>query len=150
MDAKDRIMNLSIPEPNSGCWLWAGTVHGKGYGHIWYKGSCKKAHRASYEEFVGKIPEDMYVMHKCDNPACVNPDHLMLGTNQDNMDDRNNKMRQAHGESHSKAKLTDKLVLYIRSLPEGFNQSELAKTLNIKSSTISNLLSGRTWRHLLA
>ena len=132
-NVKDRIASLCVAEPNSGCWIWTGTVHGKGYGHIWYNGSCNKAHRVSYEVYVGEIPEGMVVMHRCDNPACVNPDHLILGTNQENMDDRNKKMRQAHGESHSKAKLTDELVRHIRSLPKGFNQSALARELGVKS-----------------
>lgn len=85
---KDRIEASSIPEPNSGCWLWLGAYDRDGYGRLQVgPGSPKAAHRASWEAFNGTIPHGLYVLHRCDLPACVNPDHLWLGTHSDNMRD---------------------------------------------------------------
>lgn len=93
----ERIERLSIPEPNSGCWLWIGTLrsnaNGLSYGRLVVNsrtdGSRKSvaAHRYSYETHVGAIPVGMNVLHRCDNPSCVNPEHLHLGTQRENMID---------------------------------------------------------------
>ncbi len=93
-----------IPEPNSGCWLWDGTPFGAmGYGYFRYKGSVV-AHRASWRIHNGEIPSGIFVCHKCDNPACVNPDHLYLGTAKDNVRDREvrGRTRGFVGENASK------------------------------------------------
>jgi hypothetical protein len=92
-DLRQDIENLSIPEPNSGCWLWLGMVYTTGYGGVVHQGITKLAHRASYEAFHGVIPRKMLICHHCDNPSCVNPDHLFLGTEQDNADDMVKKKR---------------------------------------------------------
>ncbi len=81
------------------CWEWEAGCFTNGYGEFTCCGKKYKAHRFSYEFFYGKIQEDLDVLHICDNPKCVNPRHLILGTNQDNIDDRNNKGRQAKGET---------------------------------------------------
>lgn len=70
-----------------GCWVWQKSLTKKGYGRFWNGTKAVKAHRASYELYVGKIPPTLFVCHKCDNPKCVRPDHLFLGTNRDNMID---------------------------------------------------------------
>ena len=85
-----------VPEPNSGCWIWAGSVCGRGYGTIKDKfRAMRRASRVSWELHVGEIPNGMCVLHKCDTPVCVNPDHLFVGTNKDNSDDmcRKGRMR---------------------------------------------------------
>jgi len=69
------------------CWHWMGPDNGKGYGRITYEGRMQMVHRLSYRAFVGEIPEGMYVLHRCDNRACINPEHLWLGTYHDNMQD---------------------------------------------------------------
>lgn len=90
-----------------GCWLWTGASGGGGYGHIRVDGEVRGAHRVSYELYIGSIPSGMHVMHRCDNPLCVNPQHLQLGTHQDNMADMYAKGRRqaAVGLRNGAAKL---------------------------------------------
>ena len=90
-----------IDTPKKGeCWIWKGYTNGVGYGDLRFKNQHMLAHRASYEAFVGKIPEGMLLMHSCDNPICCNPEHLKVGTDQDNKNDCVAKGRHSRGEKH--------------------------------------------------
>jgi hypothetical protein len=92
----EKIMKKSVPEPNTGCWLWFGTsirVRNHEYGVMRINKRLKKSHRVSFEVFKSKIPDGLLVCHKCDTPLCVNPDHLFLGTNLDNNMDMIRKRR---------------------------------------------------------
>lgn len=102
-----------------GCWLWAGASGGGGYGHIRVGGKVRGAHRVSYELYLGAIPKGMHVMHRCDNPLCVNPEHLQLGTHQDNMADMYTKGRRkaATGLRNGAAKLTPEAKQAILASP---------------------------------
>ena len=92
------VLNNYIPVPETGCWLWLGVWCPNGYGRISKHGQQIQASRAFYEHFNGAaIPDDMFACHKCDTPACVNPDHIFLGTQKDNMQDASNKGRMQAG-----------------------------------------------------
>lgn len=80
---RDRLMDAVSIEANTSCWLWTRSYNHKGYGRL----MNRQAHRLSYAEFKGPIPSGMLVCHKCDTPACINPDHLFIGTGKDNMMD---------------------------------------------------------------
>jgi hypothetical protein len=83
----ERRLQNYIPEPNSGCWLWAGRLCGGGYGSLKVDGRRCQAHRASWEFHIGPIPAGLLACHKCDNPPCINPSHIFLGTHRDNLRD---------------------------------------------------------------
>lgn len=104
MSAWERFKRRFVVDESSGCWIWQGGRRGNmGYGAITDRGKPMSAHRAAWIMYNGQIPDGLLVCHKCDNPRCVNPAHLFLGTHQDNMDDRTAKNRQSQGIKHSEA-----------------------------------------------
>lgn len=130
----------------TGCWQWIASVDKNGYG--WF--GSKKAHRISYEIYRGIIPKGMLVCHSCDNPSCVNPEHLWIGTNLDNMRDRNQKGRHKlcgiKGSKHHKSKLNQKIVKEIKDkLKYPHKQADLAKQYGVTHQTISNIKRGLVW-----
>ena len=109
------------------------------------------AHRVSYELYHGEIPAGMEVCHTCDNPCCVNPEHLFAGTRQDNIDDRERKGRNnpPKGEKYAKAKLTEADVLTIREKRlQGVSFGKLAKEYGVCKKTIQDAVSGKHWSYL--
>jgi hypothetical protein len=113
------ISTRSIPEPNSGCWLWLGSVGREGYGEIVLQPHRIGAHRAAFAAFRGTVAPGAFVCHRCDNPSCVNPDHLFVGSHADNMRDAQRKGRLRSGLSPAvhfrRRKLTDEQVAAIRA-----------------------------------
>lgn len=138
------------------CWQW-GKSHF--YGTFTYNGKEYQATRWIWTALNGPIPDGLFVCHKCDNPPCVRPDHLFLGTNSDNMKDcvrkgRNGFQRypyfQVYGEFHGNSILTDEIVLQIRELRKTLPAGEIAKQLNIKRDHVRAICSGNHWKHLPA
>ena len=134
------------------CWEWKGSRHWKWkYGHFKLNGKTISSHKVFYEMSKGKIPEGLLVLHKCDNPPCVNPNHLFLGTNDDNMKDMATKGRSAdnQGSKNPKAKLTENDVIQIRKLhKEGVSGAELGRLFGVVKETIYDICSGKRWNHI--
>jgi len=137
-------------KPEGECIIWTGTKS-RGYGKLMYNGKERLAHRLSYEVNRGPIPEGMQVLHKCDNPSCINPDHLFIGTIQDNMDDRNAKGRcnPAKGESSNLSKLSNQDVVEIKKLSkEGSSLRGLASRFNVTMQNVWMIARNKTWKHI--
>ena len=133
------------------CWLWTAGQFWNGYGNFRVEGKHLKAHRVSYELFVGAIPPQLCVCHHCDEPSCVRPSHLFLGTHADNMRDREAKRRNRpkHGEANGYSKLTEPLVHEIRRRHKaGHSGRSIARELGLNRYTVGDVLRGRTWGHV--
>ena len=153
---KDRFDNKYIVNPN-GCWEWIAAKVGLklNYGKFWLNGKYGKAHRASYTMHKGEIPEGMCVLHKCDIPACVNPDHLFLGTKQDNSKDMLEKNRGGHWKNPPRvnkrkdSKLTEDIVRDIRArCGAGESQGTVAKLYKIGQPTVHKIVHKQRWAHI--
>lgn len=130
------------------CWRWRGSVTNKGYGQLMSHRKQYAAHRVAYQLHIGPIPSGKMVCHRCDNPLCVNPAHLWLGTPADNMIDKVSKKRQSAfpGESNQAARLTEADVRLIRQSP--LSNKELAAKLSVHRATISAVRCWKNWRHV--
>lgn len=144
---------LAKVQKTDGCWNWTASKTSEGYGFIGEGGRggrCLRAHRVAYELFVGPIPEGVCVLHRCDNSACVNPSHLFLGTQADNIRDRDAKGRQARGEGIKQAKLTWPQVQEIRAQYQWrsreFGVRALGRRYGVDQAEIWNIVHGHTWR----
>lgn len=125
--------------PND-CWPWTGAKHPFGYGKLWVylpERVCKPAHHVSLMLHGISIPQGSVVMHKCDNPSCVNPNHLGFGTQKDNIADKVSKGRQPVGDKHHNTTISDQDVLYIRQSSK--TGRALALELGVSPSAISNI-----------
>jgi len=144
---EDRFWNDISPEPNSGCWLWSGPVDDCGYGRFRVGRQKVRVHRLSYEMHCEAIPAGMVVRHKCDVPACVNPDHLAVGTPYDNVQDKVTRQRQARGERLPSVKLSEDAVRAIRAMSG--TQREIAALFGVSHRTVGNIKRGIDWRHVV-
>ena len=140
----------NIKKNGDGCWDWQGANNGKGYGCLRVDGKRVLAHRYSYEAHIGPIPRlknsyhGVCVLHKCDNPSCVNPDHLFLGTHNDNMQDKMSKGRSGV------VKLSASTVAKMKQeyLSGKTCHRELAKKFGTSYQNVGAILSGKTWKHV--
>lgn len=150
---RDRFRQKYVEHP-SGCWLWTAYRNRSGYGQISIGGrhdGRALAHRVSWELHRGPVPRGLCVLHRCDVPACVNPDHLFIGTNAENMSDMARKGRAnpcggrwLRGEEHPNAKLNRQLVAMIRSSSK--STRALAREIGVDRRTVSLARRGITWR----
>jgi hypothetical protein len=132
------------------CWEWTGAVNAQGYGLVNDRngGGCKLAHRVSYAWAHGD-PGSLCVLHKCDNPRCVNPEHLLLGTRAENQRDMAAKGRASRGEEHCHAKLREDDVREIRRLvAAGHTQKGVAGRFGVQPNAISRIVNRRRWGHI--
>lgn len=129
------------------CWVWIGPRHPTGYGEFYLSGVFWKTHRFAWAEENGPIPAGMFICHRCDNPPCVRPDHLFLGTPGDNARDRARKGRSnRRGEGNSSAKLTVEQVKAIR-IARG-TQFAIARQFGISQTQVSAIRRGEAWPHV--
>lgn len=145
---RDRLIRQVVVD-HRGCWIYQGKKEGrKGarYGCIMVGGKHVKAHRLSYSIHVGPIPEGKCVCHRCDVPLCVNPDHLFIGTQLENLSDMDSKRRRAVGVRNGVSKLDDETVLTIRNSES--STRTLAHQLGVSQRTINYVRKGFTWQHV--
>jgi HNH endonuclease len=135
-------------KPNNGCWLWLGALDPGGYGTMSIARRPKRTHRLAWNLYRGEIPPGMMVCHHCDVRDCVNPDHLFLGTAQDNAEDMKKKGRSRSGERNRAARLTWKQVREMRRLLEQgrLREREVATLCAISIGTVNAIKLGKTWR----
>lgn len=173
-DIKDRFnKNIIFSDNPDDCWIWKGARNSFGYGRFGVPGNSGiYAHRFSYEMHKGKIENKLFVCHSCDNPSCVNPKHLWLGTAKDNIHDMINKNRNAsgykegkngkkiknkfpfrmqfHGSSHPCSKLNEEIVKEIKiKLLKGIRGSVLAREYDISEQVINTIKHGKSWKHVI-
>lgn len=140
---RERFERYYVPEPNFGCWLWIGSLT-KGYGAMSMPGGVPaKAHVLSYELFCGTVPDGMVVRHICDVRCCVNPDHLLLGTQQDNVADAVRRLRHPRGERHGAARLTTIEAIAIRA--DHRSAAIVAAEAGITVRQVYYIKAGRRW-----
>ena len=135
-------------DPATGCWIWSASTN-SGYGQIRIRGQLVLAHRVSWLLHVGD-PAGLVVCHRCDNPLCVNPEHLFLGTQADNLADMILKGRDRKiglkGEDHNFAKLVAADIVQIRASDQ--TDTALARTFNVSRATVHDIRRRKTWKHI--
>jgi hypothetical protein len=148
---EERFWKYVNKDCENGCWHFTGSLSNNRYGKLGVNGKFISAHRFSYQLSYGEIPEGMHCCHKCDNPRCVNPDHLFIGTRSENMQDMLNKNRgnKVKGSLHHSSKLTEDQVLSIKKrIASGEKQCNIAKEFGIANCQITYIKNGRNWKHV--
>ena len=141
-------------EKTSSCWLWIGALNTQGYGNFWDGTRYRRAHHVALELATGvPVPKDTVVLHICDNPRCVNPAHLQVGTQQDNIHDMIRKGRRGYtglqGEKNPRAKLKPYQVREIRRLLDnGETRATVARRFRLGWTTVDRIMKRRSWKHI--
>ena len=149
---KKKLEEKSCTNIATGCIEWTGlNIKHFGYGAVGFKGKQMRAHRASWLVYKGEIPKGKLVCHKCDNPKCINVEHLFLGTYKENMEDMLAKKRGVfvNGENSGPSKLNEKQILDIRlKKSQGLSGKTLANIYGVSESNISAIVCRKTWKHI--
>jgi hypothetical protein len=150
---KEKLKNYKI-NTKTDCWLWNGATTNFGHGRIKINNKFFSVHRLSYIIHIGKIPKELFVCHHCDNPSCINPQHLFIGTRSDNMKDAYNKGRlkipHNKGENVPGHILTEKDVKKIIKIKhtQKITDSELGKKFRVARQTINGIINNEKWKHI--
>lgn len=146
---QERFLDSFEAVTESGCWIWTKNLFNNGYGCLTWNNNREGAHRFSYAHFKGAFDSSLFVCHKCDNPSCVNPEHLFLGTPEENFDDMRKKRRHGIGSRNGRAKLTEKDVLDIRAAePVRGMSPRLSRKYGVSVTMIRYIREGKTWKHV--
>jgi len=148
MTLAQRFWSKVDPAPSQCCWEWTACKSSNGYGQFRLNNRDLNAHRVAYTLAKGEIPKGLVVRHTCDNPVCCNPDHLILGTQADNIADMHKRKRnsQRQGEHNGRCKLTAKQAMEVYNSP--LPQDEIAKLYNIGKTTVSFIKHKKAWKHI--
>ena len=130
-----------------GCWYWTGPMQTSGYGRMWLNSREDGAHRISYKLFRGEVTKGLFVCHSCYNRLCVNPDHLWLGTADDNNKDAKRKFRSAFGSRNGMSKLSEAEVIEMRSTIKRLCK-DMALKYNVSIKSVRLIVQGQRWAHL--
>lgn len=132
------------------CWEWIGALIGKGYGQFQVRpNKDKNAHRWAWRIYRGRLLDEDRVLHHCDNPRCVNPNHLFVGSSSDNAQDMKSKGRHLFGERNAKSKLTANDVIEMHNLSkDGMSTYKIAGIFGVHQTIVSRILRGERWEHL--
>ena len=149
----DKTIKESFREKTGLDWQWKAGKSSAGYGLMWIGKKLEYAHRISYIIHNGKISPGMHVLHSCDDPGCVNPEHLHLGTNEDNIREKVERGRSVnqvyYGEENPKAKFTNKQIIDIRKrYKNGTRQCVFVKEYGVSRTTISDIVNRKIWKHI--
>ena len=145
-NTKEDFYRNVYPEPNTGCWLWGGKQDDSGYGSFYLNGIAR-AHRVSLYIHCVDFNVNLDVLHRCDNPSCVNPEHLYQGTQSDNNRDRFVRGRTCRGGDHPKSKLSVDDVKNIRS-NKTLGIREMGRMYNVSHTLIRRVISRESWNHV--
>ena len=149
MNDKERFYAKTERDPKTGCLEWTGALDQDGYGVFWIDGKTQRAHRYAFQIAHGSIGESDVLLHLCDNPKCVEPTHLSIGSQSDNLTDMKDKGRAAKGSDNANTKLTENDIPIIRRLANmGFTPTKIATRFEVDAAAIKDVLTGRTWSHI--
>ena len=150
MDEKTYQRFLAKVQQPSACWEWTAVKNRDGYGRLRVNGTMVLAHRLAYAHFIGEIPAGMVILHRCNNPGCVNPDHLRVGTQGENIAHCIASGRRAKGERNGAAKLTTQEVIRIRTdyASGKIYQWELAEQAGVNQSMVSRIVRREKWTNV--
>ncbi|MEK4185654.1 HNH endonuclease signature motif containing protein [Paenibacillus sp. FSL L8-0494] len=141
---------IEFKTDENGCFvITSHRINGDGYSYFYRNSRHQRVHRFIYEECYGEIPDELVVRHKCDNPSCINPEHLELGTKSENSHDSIDRGRNAFGEKNGMSKITNKEAGMIKKmLSIGMSTNDIAHKMNVTYHIVYKIKIGQTWTHV--